>query len=113
VLVADVRDWESTRARYADAGTRERSVRSDGRELQYATDTTLDRTRRLMLVRERYRGRDEGVDVDQRYEFVMRCWTDRELRACARAAGFTEVDVRRGAGAGIAPDRLLAVARLG
>jgi hypothetical protein len=60
-----------------------------------------------MHVLETYRdGPDELV-----YEFTMRCWTAAELRAAA--AAFPVLEVRAGAEAGIAPDRLQLVARLG
>jgi hypothetical protein len=49
----------------------------------------------------------------ERHELAMRPWTAGEVRACARAAGFASIDVRSGGEAGIAPDRLLIVARLG
>lgn len=99
VLLADVRDWEATAARYADASTHERTATRDGRTLRFASDTRLDPERHLMLVHERYDG--------ETYDFTMRCWTADELRDHAAAAGFAEVDVRPGA----APDRLALVAR--
>jgi hypothetical protein len=43
--------------------------------------------------------------------FMMRCWTADELSAYLAKAGFTGLQLRLGATAGIAPDRLLVTAR--
>jgi SAM-dependent methyltransferase len=104
VLLADVRDWEATRARYANRLSHERSV---GSSLRFTSKTALDVERRLVLVRERY----VTPESDESYEFAMRCWTGEELREHARAAGFSSVEIVAGAEAGIAPDRLLLTAR--
>jgi SAM-dependent methyltransferase len=105
VLLADVRDWEATRVRYESGLPHERTV---GSQLRFASETTLDEERRLMLVRERY----VTPEAEESYDFVMRCWSEEELREHAGAAGFSSVEVAEGAAVGIAPDRLLLTARL-
>jgi SAM-dependent methyltransferase len=110
VLLADVRDWDATAARYADAPPHQRSVSRDGRPLRFTSETTLEEDRHMMVVHERYGGFVDGVEVDERYDFVMRCWTAEELRDCSAAAGFAKIEVRPGAQAGIASDRLLLTA---
>jgi hypothetical protein len=65
-----------------------------------------------MHVHERHVGSVDDVDVDERYEFAMRCWTADEVRDHVASAGFTRLELRGGAEAGIAPDRLLVVAHL-
>lgn len=71
----------------------------------------LDHERRRMLVRERYGGTVDGVAVDATYDFAMRPWTAGELRAHVLGAGFANVELRLGAEAGVAPDRLQVIAR--
>jgi SAM-dependent methyltransferase len=61
VLLADVRDWEATVARYAARPRHERSVERDGRRLRFCSETELDGARDLMRVRERYAGEVDGV----------------------------------------------------
>lgn len=111
VLLADVRDWQATAARYASEPRHEHLVRQEGRTLLFSSETTLDASRRLMYVREHYIGTVDGVDVDETYDFAMRCWTADELRDHVAAAGFTSLELRDGAEAGMARDRLLAIAR--
>ena len=99
VLIADVRDWDATVERYAGRGPVEQSAG----DLRYRTETTLDGG--LMRIHETY--------GDERHEFTMRPWTPAEVRTAATAAGFASVDVQPGGDVGIAPDRLLVVARVG
>jgi glycine/sarcosine N-methyltransferase len=111
VLLADIRDWESTAARYASGLRHERTaIRPDG-TLRFSSETTLEPDRHQMLVHERYVGHVAGCDVDERHDFVMRCWTATEISDYARSAGFDRFEVVRGADADIAADRLLVVAR--
>lgn len=110
-LVADVRDWDATVARYADAPRQERSVGDARRSLDFSSETTLEPEKHLMLVNERYEGVIEGAPVKERYQFTMRCWTTDELRELVAGAGFSKLEIRRGAEAGIAPDRLSLTAR--
>jgi glycine/sarcosine N-methyltransferase len=112
VLVADVRDWEETARRYAAAPVRtERAVEAEGRRLRFTAETTLDPERRTMRVRERYAAVAGGATVERAGVFEMRCFTADELRALAAGAGFARADVRSGAQAGAASDRLVLVAR--
>jgi SAM-dependent methyltransferase len=109
-LVADVRDWEQTARRYGAAPVRtERVVEADGRRLRFTAETALDPQRRAMRVRERYAAVAGGAAVERAGVFDMRCFTADELRALAARAGFARADVRAGAQAGAAPDRLVAV----
>jgi SAM-dependent methyltransferase len=110
VLVADVRDWDATARRYGAAPVRtERVVETGERRLRFTAETTLDPERRAMRVRERYAAVEGGAAVERAGVFEMRCFTADELRALAAAAGFSRADVRSGADAGAAPDRLLLV----
>ena len=111
VLLADVREWEPTAARYATQQIREHTHSQAGRTLRFATETSLDAENHLMHVREHYAGMVEGVGVDESYDFVMRCWTASEIRDHAAAAGFRSLELRPGREAGIAPDRLQIIAR--
>jgi SAM-dependent methyltransferase len=111
VLLADVREWEATAVRYANEPPHAHSVNLRGRTLQFSSATTLDSGRHLMQVHEHYVGTVDGIEVNESCDFEMRCWTAEELRSYIAAAGFTDLELRRGAEAGIAPDRLLVVAR--
>jgi glycine/sarcosine N-methyltransferase len=111
VLLADVRDWRATAARYAARHSHDSVARRAGREVRFSSTTRLEHSRRLMCIRERYAGTVDGVAVDETYDFSMRCWTAEELTACAPTAGFATVEVRRGADEDIAANRLLLVAR--
>jgi SAM-dependent methyltransferase len=110
-LLADVREWEATAARYAAQPRYERSVEQSGRRLRFVSEASLDDDCCLMHVKERYVGTVDGVEVDETHVFMMRCWTADELSAYLAKAGFTGLQLRLGATAGIAPDRLLVTAR--
>ena len=111
VLVADVRDWDATVARYATQQRRDWPTGRAGRALRLSSETRLEHGGQLMRVRERYTGRVDNATVDESDDFVMRCWTADELRRHAAEAGFACVDIQNGADAGIAQDRLSLVAR--
>ncbi len=106
VLLADVRDWQATAARYATQSSHDLSVDDAGWELRFSSATSLDHERHVMRVRERYRGTVDGVEVDESYDFRMRCWTPEHVTAYAAEAGFASLDIQRGAKAGVAADRL-------
>ena len=110
ILLADVREWESTAARYANNSKNCTTVRNDRCELRFETETALNPDDRLMLVRERYVGVVDGVEVEETYDFAMRCWTKAEIRDYAATAGFADVQLRAGRQVGIAPDRIQVVA---
>jgi SAM-dependent methyltransferase len=99
VLIADVRDWDATVARYGSGAVTEHTVD----DLHYRAETRLAAAR--MEITEVY--------GSERYEFVMRPWTPGEVHELAAAAGFGAVEVRSGSEVGIPTDRLLVVARLG
>ena len=111
VLLADVRDWRATAARYATPRAHDSQVRRAGREVRFSSTTRLDHARHLMCIRERITGTIDGAAVDESYDFSMRCWSAAEVTACAGAAGFATVDIRRGPDADVAADRLVLVAR--
>jgi hypothetical protein len=112
VLVADVCDWGATAGRYAAApASVERTGERDGRSVRFTSETTLDRARHTLLVRERYVATAGGAPIERTAVFAMRCWSAAELRERAAGAGFAAVDVRDGPDAGAARDRLVLVAR--
>jgi SAM-dependent methyltransferase len=110
VLVGDVREWEATAQRYAHGLRHERRVTTRDDTLRYLSETTLDGARRLILVREQYAGVVDGGEVEETYDFAMRCWTAEEAHDHATDAGFASIEVLSGEDAGIAADRLLIVA---
>jgi SAM-dependent methyltransferase len=110
ILLADIREWEATAVRYATQPGSQHSYSQAGDTLHFSSETSLDPDHHLMFVREHYLGSVDSVDLDESYDFVMRCWTVSELRDYAAAAGFSELHVRPGLEAGIAPDRLRVIA---
>jgi len=110
LLLADVRDWDATVARYSRQSRQERSFRHARAVMSLLSETTLDADAHLMRVCERYVGKVDGLEVDERDSFVMRCWTQQEVESHARQAGFKKVEIRLGKDTGIAPDRLSIVA---
>ena len=86
VLVADVRDWGATAGRYVAApASVERTGERDGRSVRFASETSLDRARHMLLVRERYVATAAGAPIERTAVFAMRCWSAAELRGAPPA----------------------------
>jgi hypothetical protein len=79
--------------------------------VRLTTETTLDRARHMLLVRERYEAMAGAGRIKRTADFAMRCWSAAELRERAAGAGFAAVEVHDGPDAGPAPGRLVLVAR--
>jgi SAM-dependent methyltransferase len=106
VLVLDVRDWKSTVARYRNDPVYERTARLPEGELRFRSSGRLRPVDQQLLLLERVTLR-RGRDVESyEYDFALRCWSEEELRARLKAAGFVDVAVRPGVGSH-ADDRLL------
>jgi SAM-dependent methyltransferase len=106
VLVADVRDWEPTAARYRAEPVIDRRAESPRGAVAFSSRTTLEPAARTLRIRERLAVGD-GPAVE--FDFAMRCWTRDELAATLRDAGFATVELdavpaRRA-------DRIVAIAR--
>jgi SAM-dependent methyltransferase len=97
LLVLDVRDRDATAARYTPA----REQRRTAGDLTFTSDGRWDDVAGLVRVRERH----ETPHRVAEHDFVMRPWTEEELRARLAHAGWEEIEVGPGREA-----RLLAVA---
>jgi glycine/sarcosine N-methyltransferase len=106
VLVADVRDWERSAARYAHGRTLERRAGPPRGEAVLRSRIHADPERRALVVDERI----EVGGVERRFEARMRPWTAGELETGLRAAGFGRVDLIDPGLAGAREDRIVVVA---
>ena len=112
VLLADVREWEASRRRYAEPRVLERTAEGEAGTLGYRSETVADPAASLLRVRERLTLVGGGEQADVAFDFTMRCWSAEELEEHAKAAGFRAVSIepaseRPGAGR---EDRLLVTA---
>jgi SAM-dependent methyltransferase len=90
VLVADVRDWQPTAARYEANPVVERRADTPQGTVAFASHTTLEPATRTLRIRERLAA---GDDEPAEFEFAMRCWTREELAAALSTAGFATVEL--------------------
>jgi hypothetical protein len=90
-------------------------VSTDRGELTFTSITELDPERRRLLISEEHALVYEGQRRVSAHQFVMRCWTDTELRSALGNRGFGKVAYFGAYDARVAPgvtDRLVAVAQL-
>jgi SAM-dependent methyltransferase len=106
VLVLDVRDWKATVARYRTDPVYERTARLPDCELRFRSSGRLRPVDQQLLLVERITVRRGRKTESWEFDFAMRCWSDEELRARLKSAGFVELAVRPGVGSH-ADDRLL------
>ena len=80
VLIADVRDWARTAARYEANSTTSREVRlKDDGVLSFTSQTSLDYAGQRLCVHERFEHRHGAqIEFDEN-DFSMRCWSRIEL----------------------------------
>ena len=115
VLILDVREWEASAERKAREPVFRKSVSTGRGTLTFSSVTELDPATRRLLLSERHTLVEDGQERTSDYQFVMRCWTPRELQSCLTIAGFNKIayfgayDDAVEAGR---TDRLVAVARL-
>lgn len=115
VLVADVREWTATAERKRREPVFRKSIDTLRGRLTFTSITTLDETRRRLLVAERHALDRDGTTRAADYQFVMQCWTREEVHSALNLAGFGPVAFFGAYDAGVAAgstDRLVFVARL-
>ncbi|HEX8084244.1 MAG TPA: class I SAM-dependent methyltransferase [Solirubrobacteraceae bacterium] len=108
ILVADVREREATAARYRPGRTLDRHVELRSGPLHFHSTGTWDDAAGLVCLHERHEAGGRVAESD----FVMRPWTEDEVRGRLARAGFRDVAIGPGAGERRA-DRLLVVATRG
>jgi len=93
VLILDVRNWITPAARTQAEPVFEKTVQTAKGLLTFRSVKTLERQTRSLRAAEEHRlhGPD-GVTVET-CDFVMRCWTEDELRERLSAAGFAAVEL--------------------
>jgi 2-polyprenyl-3-methyl-5-hydroxy-6-metoxy-1,4-benzoquinol methylase len=106
VLVLDVRDWKATVNRYRTDPVYERTARLPDGELRFRSSGRLRPVDQQLLLAERVTVRRGRTSETYEYDFALRCWSEEELRARLKSAGFAELAVRPGVGSH-AQDRLL------
>lgn len=115
VLIVDVREWTVSAARKAREPLFRKRVSTDRGELTFTSVTDVDPERRRLLISEEHVLVHAGQQRVSKYQFVMRCWTDTELRSALARAGFGSVKYFGAYDATVAPgvtDRVVAVAQL-
>jgi trans-aconitate methyltransferase len=90
VLVADVRDWEPTAARYEANPVVERRADTPRGRVAFTSHTTLEPATHTLRIHERLTAGD-GPPAE--FDFAMRCWTREELTGSLRHAGFASVEL--------------------
>jgi SAM-dependent methyltransferase len=110
VLLADVRDCDSSARRYDGGRTFERTVRRGDDILTFTSRTTVEPGSDVLRLIERWSGAVDGVPVEQEDRFAMRCWTRESFAALAHAVGFGRVSILDPGAIGARSDRLVAIA---
>jgi SAM-dependent methyltransferase len=106
VAVLDARPWEESVAHYAAEPVFEQRVPTARGELRFRSQTVCVPRRHTLEVAERYSLGDD----EERFSFVMRCWTRAELHDGLLDAGFSAVELPASDLAPARRDRIVAVA---
>jgi SAM-dependent methyltransferase len=88
ILLFDVREWEASRERKRAVPVTEKVIQTDRGQLHFHSETQLDDSRHLLLVKERH---TLGGKTSS-YDFTMRCWTLAEITAHFEQTGLTMLD---------------------
>jgi SAM-dependent methyltransferase len=96
VLLLDVREWRATLTRYRSDPVYERTTRLPEGELRFRSSGRLLPVDRRLLLAERIVVRQGRETRTWQLDFSMRCWTEEELRARLKQAGFIELAMRPG-----------------
>jgi SAM-dependent methyltransferase len=91
VLILDVREWESTKARKLREPLFRKSVDTDRGRLTFTSITKLDPENHQLLLSETHTLLNDSGERSSEYQFVMRCWTQGELYSSLERAGFGSV----------------------
>jgi SAM-dependent methyltransferase len=90
VLIFDVREWARTVARYEKGSIHQRTIDLPDGRLRFHSETMLDREARQLRIRERFEIHRNDVQTSKVNDFVMGCWTSREIRGRLHAAGLDQ-----------------------
>jgi SAM-dependent methyltransferase len=105
-LIADVRDWDHSRERFALEPSFEQSASTDTAEITFRSETQVDDVTREPRIQERITVVENGQRRVVDNSFAMRCWSSNELHSRLEAAGFQDVETK----AADRSDRLLVIA---
>lgn len=113
LLVLDVREWHATVKRKTKKPVFERTLETEKGTLYFRSQSELDSQTRQLIVSEQHVLTQGNVQTFRTFCFVMRCWTQDELRAQLTRAGFGSMrffgDYNVNAALGVT-DRIVAVA---
>jgi hypothetical protein len=90
VLVFDVRDWKRSAERMARNAVSERRIDTPHGLLSFRSDTRLDLESQRLLIRERFEIDQCGRKTVEESDFVMACWSPKELEDRLKDSGFVE-----------------------
>jgi SAM-dependent methyltransferase len=113
-LLFDVRDWQATAARKTREPVTERTDQTERGTLTFRSTTHLDEPSHRLLISERHTLTNETGTRDADHEFVVRCWTEDEVRERLRDADLTPLRWYGGFNADVplgATDRIVCLAR--
>lgn len=91
LLALDVCEWSATALRKKCEPLFEMSLETPRGRLTFRSVTRLDHARRLLLIAEQHTLEKDGAQTIQEHDFVMRCWTQKELHAHLTSAGFGSI----------------------
>jgi SAM-dependent methyltransferase len=90
VVIFDVREWDTTASRKRHEPLFTKRVSTDRGTLTFVSVTELDPEHRQLLISERHMLDLDGHLRVSEYSFVMRCWTQEELRSSLTRHGFVD-----------------------
>lgn len=96
LLLFDVRDWQATSARKAREPVTRKIVQTDRGLLTFHSVTQLDESSHRLFITERHTLAGLRGEQSADYQFVMRCWTEDEVRRRLDLAGFIPLSLLGG-----------------
>ncbi len=92
IMIIDVREWDSTVIRKTVNPILEKTVITEKGSLTFRSVTKLRPETLSLLVSETHVLQASQGEETALFDFEMKCWTQKELRALLVAAGFSEIE---------------------
>lgn len=93
LLIADVRHWVNSMNEIMKQPVSQREIETEFGLLQFESKKNLQKESRSYSLQETHRLiRNNHVIDEDRYDFVMRCWTEEELQTRLTNSGFFKID---------------------